>query len=160
VQGPQGPQGPEGPAGPKGQTGVVKVLKIHGSFGPEALPGFSGNTVIDPAECQTVPYIAAAGDVAVGSVSATGSPTAPVNDVMYVAPLEKQGAGKPASLLPLDVDAAESLADGTAHVTAQAVSALQAGAVYRWSVGVASNTALTINPGYCAGTVMIVRAGG
>jgi hypothetical protein len=135
-------------------------LKRTAALGLAALPGFNGNTVIDPAECQTVPYIAAAGDVAIVSVSATGSPTAAVNDVMYVAPLEKQDAGKPAALFPPNVDAAESLQDGTAHVTAQAVSALQAGAVYRWSVGVASNTALTVSPAYCAGTVMIVRVAG
>jgi hypothetical protein len=158
--GPQGPQGPTGPAGPQGQAGVVKVLEIDGDFGPRHLPGFSGNTVVSPAECETASYTAAAGDVAIVSVSATGSPTASVNDVMYVAPMQAQGAGKPASLFPADVDSAESLHDGTAHAGAQAVSTLQAGSVYRWGVGVASNNALWINPGYCAGTVMIVHAGG
>ena len=156
-QGPAGPAGPAGPQGPAGPSGFVRALEIDAPFGPLSLPGFSGNTITTPAGCQTSPYTAQAGDVAILSVSGTGSPTASVNDVMYVNAMQKIGNGTWVSLNAANTDAAESLQDGTAYAAAQAVSPLQAGTVYRWGVGLASNNAVTISPGYCRGTVMIVR---
>ena len=135
-------------------VGFETLLK---SFGPLSLPGFSGNTIVTPAACQTGPYTAQAGDVAILSTSGTGSPTASVNDVMYINAMQKIGSGNWLSVNAANTDAAESLQDGTAYAAAQAVSTLQAGAVYRWGVGVASNNAVTLSPGYCRGTVMIVR---
>jgi hypothetical protein len=163
-QGAPGAQGPPGPAGPQGESGFVRVFAIGNTFGSQALPGFSGTTIVVPEGCQTKPccetppYTAQDGDVAILSLSATGSPTQAINDVLYVVPMRKlNGDDKWSRATSPLARAAESLSDGTAHATAQAVAQLQAGTVYRWAVGIASNNPLTINPGFCQGTVTIVR---
>ena len=88
--------------------------------------------------------------------SATASPTAPVTDVLYINAMVGENGGQ---LLPKNtVDAAESLQDGTAHATVNVRYPLEAGKTYVFGVGLASNSALAISPGYCQGVVMIVRS--
>ncbi|HEY8582815.1 MAG TPA: hypothetical protein VIL49_07700 [Capillimicrobium sp.] len=156
--GPEGPEGPAGPAGPAGPGSLVRVMNIGQQWGPQALPGFSGNTVITPLPCRTTSHVAGPGETAIISVSATGSPTAAVNDVMYVNPMISVNGAEPFDrMLATDIDSAESLQDGTANATAQDMINLEAGKSYRWGVGMATNTPVTINPGYCTGTIMIFK---
>ena len=55
-------------------------------------------------------------------------------------------------------DAAESLQDGTGHPTVNMRLPLVAGKTYVLGAGLATNTAVTLSPGYCMGVVTIVRA--
>jgi hypothetical protein len=153
AEGPAGPKGPEGPAGP---SGVVGVLGFQAQFSPINLPGNNGNTRITPQGCKTASYTAASGDVAVIDFSATGSPTQPTTDVLYVDAMASENGGQ---MEPKNsVDAAESLQDGTGHATVNMRLPLVAGKTYVFGAGLAANNAVTINPGYCTGVVTIVRS--
>jgi hypothetical protein len=52
---------------------------------------------------------------------------------------------------------AESLSDGTAQASVDLRYPLEAGKTYVFGAGFASNNPVTINPGYCMGTVTIAR---
>jgi hypothetical protein len=159
AQGAAGPAGQPGPAGPAGPSGVARALAIDAVFHPLNVPGNSGATVVDPPACRTAPHTATAGEVAIIALTATASASQAVNDVLYVTARQSVDNGAPATVTSPATDAVESLQDGTANATTHAVVALQAGKVYRWGVGVAANTALTLSPGSCQGTVMIARTG-
>jgi len=153
--GPAGPVGPVGPVGPEGPSGVVGVLGFEAQYSPINVPGNNGNTRITPQVCKTASYTAASGDVAVINFSATGSPTAPKTDVLYLNAMASENGGQ---MEPRNsVDAAESLQDGTAHPTVSMRLPLVAGKTYVFGAGLATNSAVTISPGYCIGVVTIVR---
>jgi Collagen triple helix repeat (20 copies) len=154
--GPEGPAGPKGPAGPAGPSGVVGVLGFQAQYSPINLPGNNGNTRITPQGCKTASYTAASGDVAVINFSATGSPTQPTTDVLYVDAMASENGGQ---MEPKNsVDAAESLQDGTGHATVNMRLPLVAGKTYVFGAGLAANNAVAISPGYCTGVVTIVRS--
>jgi hypothetical protein len=154
--GPEGPAGPKGPAGPEGPSGVVGVLGFQAEYSPINLPGNNGNTRITPQVCKTASYTAASGDVAVINFSATGSPTEPKTDVLYINAMASENGGQ---MEPKNsADAAESLRDGTAHATVTMRLPLVAGKTYVFGAGLATNDTVTINPGYCIGVVTIVRS--
>ena len=161
AQGPAGPQGdpgPKGATGPAGPSGTVKVMPIAGQVSPITLPGGSGNTVITPNACVTPLHWAGPGESALLTLSATASPPEPLTDVLYVVPMVSSGfAAFKAVSLPGGPDAAESLQDGTANASVQAVVPLTAGLPYAFGVGVASNSEVEVSPGYCTGHVQIVR---
>jgi hypothetical protein len=91
------------------------VLGFQAQYSPINLPGNNGNTRITPQVCKTASYTAASGDVAVINFSATGSPTAPKTDVLYLNAMASENGGQ---MEPKNsVDAAESLQDGTGHAT-------------------------------------------
>lgn len=88
--------------------------------------------------------------------SATASPTEPKTDVLYLDAMASENGGQ---MEPKNsVDAAESLQDGTGHPTVNMRLPLVAGKTYVFGAGLATNTAVTISPGYCMGVVTIVRA--
>jgi hypothetical protein len=157
--GPAGPMGPAGPAGPKGSqgpSGVVGVLGFQAQWSPANLPGNNGNTPIKPQVCQTASYTAGSGEAAVIAMSGTASPTGPVTDVLYINAMVGENGG---ALQPKNtVDAAESLQDGTGHATVNVRYPLVAGKTYVFGAGFASNSAVSISPGYCQGVVTIVRS--
>jgi hypothetical protein len=135
------------------------VLSFDAPWGPQALPGFSGNTVVTPMACRTTPaYTAQANEVAIIHVHGTGSPTAAVTDILYIVPMvSTNGGANFTSVLAANTDSAESLQDGTANASVTKRYPLIAGTSYIFAAGFASNSALTINPGYCQGVVMIVK---
>jgi hypothetical protein len=152
----------KGPAGPPGPSGVVKALAFAAGFSPAMLPGNFGNTIVTPAACRTEAYIAGPGESAFLTLSAMGSPSLNVNDVMYIAAMASVNGGTFASLHPKMnsteyTDMAESLADGTASASVNRVVPLQAGKSYVFGAGFASNNQVTINPGYCYGSVLILK---
>jgi hypothetical protein len=154
--GPEGPAGPKGPPGPEGPSGVVGVIGFQAQYSPINLPGNNGNTRITPQGCKTASYTAASGDVAVIDFSATGSPTEPKTDVLYIDAMASENGGQ---MEPKNsVDAAESLQDGTAHATVTMRLPLVAGKTYVFGAGLATNDKVTISPGYCIGVVTIVRS--
>jgi hypothetical protein len=135
----------------------VGVLSFQASFSPASVPGNFGNTIVTPNACRTASYKAGSGEVAVMSMSAMGSPSVNVNDVLYLYAMVSE------NFLQFHekntVDMAESLSDGTAQTSIDLRMPLEAGKSYVFGAGFASNNAVTINPGYCTGTVTIVRAG-
>jgi Collagen triple helix repeat (20 copies) len=151
-----GPAGPAGPPGPQGPSGVVGVLGFQGEWSPLGVPGNNGNTVITPAICKTASYTAGSGEVAVISLSATASPTMPVTDVLYIKAMVGENGGQ--LVEKNQVDAAESLSDGTAHPTLDLRYPLVAGKTYVFGAGFSTNAGVMISPGYCYGVVTIVRS--
>ena len=113
-----------------------------------------------PAELPR-PYQASPGETAIVSYSATAAPTAAVNDLLYIHSVISTNLGSSFTVTHGDPvsnprDAAEEMTDGTAHATVQDVIPLNSGH-YIFAAGMASNNALTVSPGYCFGTVQIVR---
>jgi hypothetical protein len=142
-----------------GASGVVKVLDFQAQFSPASLPGNFGNTIVTPNAYRTSAHIAGTGEAAVIAFSGMGSPSVNVNDVMYInAMISTNGSiFKEANDEANQLDMAESLSDGTAHVGIDQRVQLDAGKTYVFGAGFASNNAVTINPGYCYGVVTIVR---
>jgi hypothetical protein len=73
---------------------VIGVLGLQGEWSPLNLPGNNGNTIVKPSVCQTATYTAGSGDVAVIAFSATGSPNAPVTDVLYISAMVSENGGQ------------------------------------------------------------------
>jgi hypothetical protein len=135
---------------------VIKLLGFEAQWSPANLPGNNGNTYITPQLCKTAAYTAGSGEVAVIAMSGTGSPTAPVTDVLYIGAMVSENGG---TLQPKNtVDAAESLQDGTGHPTVNMRYPLVAGKSYVFGAGFASNSPVSIGPGYCQAVVTIVRS--
>lgn len=155
VAGADGVNGTPGATGAAGASGVVKVLSIDASFGPIALPGNNGSTIITPVGCRTPAYVAGQGETAIITLSATLSPSGPVNDVLYLDPTVSTDGGAFTSVLA--GYAAESLSNGTAHVSLSLASALEPGKSYAFGAGVSTKTAVNGNAAYCQGTIMIVK---
>lgn len=88
------------------------------------------------------------------ALSGTASPNMPVTDVLYINAMVGENGGQ--LLQKNQVDAAESLQDGTAHATLNLRYPLAAGKSYVFGAGFASNSAVSIAPGYCYGVVTIV----
>jgi hypothetical protein len=152
--------GQQGPAGPQGPSGVLKVFAFDAQWSPANLPGNNGNTRITPLACRTGSYTAGSGEVAVVAITGTASPTAPVTDVLYTNAMVGINGGPlngPQSRLNAQ-DSAESLQDGTANATVNVRYPLTAGTTYVFGAGFASNSAVSIGPAYCHGTVLIVRS--
>jgi Collagen triple helix repeat (20 copies) len=153
--GPAGAAGPPGPAGPAGPSGTVEVLDFETTFSPTPLPGNGGNTIVTPVACRTAAHVASTGQAAVIALTATGSPSVATNDVMYLNAMVSINGG--AFQVASKTDSAESLSDGTAHVTVNIRVPLVAGNTYVFGAGVSSNNALTISTGFCQGVVTIVH---
>jgi hypothetical protein len=153
--GPTGPEGSAGPGGPQGPSGVIDVLGFNAQYSPANVPGNNGNTLIKPAGCRTASYTAGADEVAVLQLSTTGSPALAVTDVLYLGAMVSENGG------PLEqkniYDAAESLQDGTAHVTVQLRYPLTAGKTYVFGAGIGTNSAISLSPAYCSGIAWIVH---
>jgi Collagen triple helix repeat (20 copies) len=153
--GPAGKAGPAGPPGPQGPSGVVNVLGFQAQYSPLNVTGNNGNSIVTPDMCKTASYTAGSGEVAMISLSATGSPTMPVTDVLYINAMVGENGGQ---LVAKNlVDAAESLQDGTAHATLDLRYQLVAGKTYVFGAGLSTNAGVAISPGYCYGVVEIVR---
>lgn len=151
--GPAGPTGPQGAAGPPGPSGIVKTLSFEGSWSNTYLPGNNGNTVITPSNCKTSWYVAGPGEVAY--VTLTGTASSGPNDVLYIFAMNAVNNGQWVALS--SKDSAESLSDGTANVTIHGVYPLQAGKMYEFGAGFATNFQQTLSPAYCHGTVLILK---
>lgn len=156
--GPNGTNGAAGPAGGPGASGVVKVFSIDGTAGPLAIPGNDGSSILTPAGCRTLAYLAGPGESAVIMLSSTASPTTNVDDVLYLDPMVSVDSGPFTSILV--AYAADSLADGTANVSTSLATALDAGKSYVFGVGFSTKAAVNVNPAYCQGTIMIVKTSG
>jgi hypothetical protein len=156
VEGPTGAAGLAGLQGPAGPSGLVKVLGFEANWAPTMLPGNSGNTIITPPQCRTASHTAAAGEVAVIAMSATGSPSVQASDVLYINARVSANGG---ALAQKNIFAsAESFSDGSAHTTINMRYPLEAGKAYVFGAGFASDFSGTINPGYCQGVVTIARS--
>jgi hypothetical protein len=156
VEGPTGAEGPAGPPGPAGPSGLVKVLGFEANWSGTTLPGNSGNTIVTPPQCRTESHPAAAGEVAVIAISAMGSPSVQATDVLYINAMVSVNGG---ALAQKNIfDSVESFSDGSANTTINMRYLLEAGKTYVFGAGFASNSLVTINPGYCQGVVTIARS--
>lgn len=156
VAGPAGAAGPAGPQGPAGPSGLVKVLDFQANWSGTKLLGNSGDAIVTPPPCRTESHTAAAGEVAVIAMSAMGSPSLQATDVLYINAMVSVNGGALAQKNLFD--SVESFSDGTAHTTINMRYALEAGKTYVFGAGFASNSPVTINPGYCQGVVTIARS--
>jgi hypothetical protein len=104
------------------------MLDFQAVWSPQALKGNGGNSIETPVACRTESYVAGSGEVAGINMSGTGSPSVQTNDVLYINAMISVNGGVLEVKSPLD--AAESLSDGTAHVTSQVRYPLQAGKTY------------------------------
>jgi hypothetical protein len=150
-----GPQGTAGLPGPAGPSGVVKILDFDASWSPASLPGNQGNSIVTPLPCRTTSYKAAAGEVAVIDVSATASPSAADNNLLYINAMVSENSG--AFTRRNTAHAAGSLSIGTTHPTVTVRESLEAGKWYIFAAGFATNSAATITAGYCVGVVTIAK---
>ena len=155
-QGVQGVQGLQGEQGVQGPAGVVLATNLEAVWSPLTLPGNNGSTILTPAACQTAPYTAGAGQVAMVNMSATATPSNPAADVLYVNVMLSTNGGP--WLIQSVVDQAESMSDGTANASTQDRIALVQGTSYRFGVGVSSNSSVAISTGYCTALVAIYKA--
>jgi len=154
--GPAGPSGSAGPTGPSGPSGVVATRAIAGSSFGFNLPGGMGNQEVTLAGCRTPAYTAGPGEVAVINLQATASPSAAINDVLY---LKVMASTDSSAFAPVSgVIQANSLNLSTTHVANSHVQTLTPGTAYQWGAGLASNTSVTISSAYCAGNVVIYRS--
>lgn len=154
-----GEAGPAGPAGPSGPSGAVDVLKFSAMWSPATIPGNNGVTVLKPAACTTATHVAGAGETAVITMSATASPNPYVNDTLYLHAMYAVDGGSPQ--FAQEALAADSMSDGIANVSTQAVMKLEAGHTYQFRLGLASNSTVQVpsSNGACQGHVLVVRAG-
>ena len=160
--GPEGPAGSQGPAGakgapgPQGPSGVVKAMSFAAQWSPAKLAGNNGNTVLTPVPCRTPAYTAGPGESAFIVLSGTGAPSQTVSDILYIVPMASVNGALFANLLP-DKDSADSTAAGTANPSINLVVPLQAGTNYVFGAGFASNSAMDVSPGYCYGSILILK---
>jgi hypothetical protein len=141
----------------------VRVFHRDAVWAPQTLPGNNGNTIITPVACRmSDPHVAGPGEQAIISMTATATPSNPATDVLYVNVMRnldsQTSAGGFTFYTVTNVDNAESFSDGTANASTQKVVALDEGHVYRFGVGVSSNSSTSISTGYCTMTVTIVKA--
>ena len=161
----RGPAGPEGPAGPQGAgwpqgqvgpSGHVKVLNFDARWSSTTLPGNGGATIVTPPACRTESHPAAAGEVAVIALSGTGAPAQASTDFLYINSMVSVNGS--AFAKKNIATAGESTSDGTAHASINMRYPLEAGKTYVFGAGFASNSSMTVSPGYCQGAVTIVRS--
>ncbi|MBK6728366.1 MAG: hypothetical protein IPG63_14140 [Xanthomonadales bacterium] len=139
-------------------SGVVRVLDFDAKWSPANTLGNNGNAILTPSVCRTVnnpPYTAGAGEVAIVHLDATAASSSPVADALYLNVMMSVNGG--AFAIQTLEDSAESMADGTAHVSTSKRINLVAGWTYLFAAGVSTNTPLSISTGYCHGTVLIVK---
>ncbi len=147
-----------GNPGPAGPSGVARVLDFDAQWSPANTAGNNGNTILIPSVCRTVnnpPYTAGAGEVAIVQLDATAASSNPVTDALYLNVMMSVNGG--AFAIQSLEDSAESMADGTAHVTTSKRINLIAGWTYVFAAGVSTNLPRSISTGYCHGTVLIVK---
>jgi hypothetical protein len=150
-----GPAGSAGPAGLAGPSGIVKALSFEANWSGTKLPGNSGKTRITPGGCRTEAHVASAGESAFVSMNAMGSPSVAATDVIYIFAMSSVNGGAFAPLTKLD--SVESVSDGSANVSVVGVYPLEAGKTYVFAAAFASNSPVTVNPGYCRGAVLIIK---
>lgn len=131
------------------------LLDFDASWGPAALAGNNGITILTPPNCRTEPYLAGVGESALVNISATGSPTADANDVLYLDVMVSQNDGPFATVLA--GYSADSMTSGTASPSTTKVIDLVAGTTYVFAAGFSSKAAVNINAGYCQGSALITR---
>ena len=149
--------GAAGAIGPQGPSGAVTVLDFDASWGPTMLPGNNGNTIISPMACRTTPpYVPqTAKEVAVVTFHGTASPSAAVNDVLYIDVMVSQNGG---AFNAVTVGySAESMQDGTANASVSKRIPLTQGTSYVFGTGFSSKAAVSVNAGYCQGVVSIQK---
>jgi hypothetical protein len=95
-------------------------------------------------------------EIAVINIHGTGSPSAAVNDVLYIVPMASVNGAAFASVMP-STDSAASLSVGTANASVSKRITLAQNTTYIFGAGFASNAAVTISAAYCQGTVTIIR---
>jgi hypothetical protein len=101
------------------------VLDFEAVWSTGDLPGNAGNTIVTPVNCRTEAHVARSGEVAVIGMSASGTPSVPANDVLYINAMASVNGGPFQAVN--SVKQAESLSDGTAHPSLDVSQPLTAG---------------------------------
>ena len=127
----------------------MKVLNFDAQWSSTTLPGNGGATIVTPPACRTESHPAAAGEVAVIALSGTGAPAQASTDFLYINSMVSVNGS--AFAKKNIATAGESTSDGTAHASINMRYPLEAGKTYVFGAGFASNSSMTVSPGYCQG---------
>jgi hypothetical protein len=132
---------------------VRKVLAFDGSLNGVVLPASSAPSVLAPFQCRTTLYTAGAGEVAVVSVAGTIAPSLPSDHDVHLVVTRSVPLSLP---VPLNAtEQSESMADGTASISAKARVPLTEGSGYQFGAGFSADQETTISTFGCQGVAII-----